>query len=269
MIVRGPRPQGNFYILDKAISEDRRLSWGARGLLVYLLGKPDAWQVSPAALMAATASSQRPTGRDGVYALLGELRDAGYLTRRQERAQDGSLGRVIYVVSEQPLPASQEAAPLPAQPDTAQPLPANPSQSRTEEEARTDDSARTERRSARAKIGFNDEIGAFTGITDQQLHLWTQACPGINVATEIVRAACWILANPTRRPKSAYGRFLNGWLHRASGNSPPQPSAQQPAQPTQRSERDRHRSEWANAIMGQGPNTGRSDVIDVAAHEVH
>jgi hypothetical protein len=50
-IIRGSRPDKNFYILDKTISEDKRLSWGARGLLVYLLGKPDHWRVSTAALI--------------------------------------------------------------------------------------------------------------------------------------------------------------------------------------------------------------------------
>lgn len=40
-IRRAPRPKSNFYLLDKRISEDRRLSWAARGLLIPLLGKPD------------------------------------------------------------------------------------------------------------------------------------------------------------------------------------------------------------------------------------
>lgn len=70
MITRAPRPQNNFYLLDKAISEDKRLGWAARGLLVFLLGKPDHWQVSPAALVNETAEANRSTGRDGVYAAL-------------------------------------------------------------------------------------------------------------------------------------------------------------------------------------------------------
>ncbi|RQY86714.1 hypothetical protein [Burkholderia stagnalis] len=34
MIIRAPRPTSAFYILDRRISEDRRLSWAARGLLI-------------------------------------------------------------------------------------------------------------------------------------------------------------------------------------------------------------------------------------------
>ena len=31
MITRAPRPKTNFYLLDKAISEEKRLGWAARG----------------------------------------------------------------------------------------------------------------------------------------------------------------------------------------------------------------------------------------------
>lgn len=123
-IIRAPRPESNFYLLNKAISEDKRLSWSARGLLVFLLGKPDHWQVSVAHLRNETKASSKPTGRDGVYALLDELTKAGYIARAQDRNQGGKLGEIHYYVSEQPLPAQ----PLPAQPDTAQPDTANPTQ---------------------------------------------------------------------------------------------------------------------------------------------
>lgn len=121
-IIRAPRPEGNFYLLNKAISEDRRLSWGARGLLVFLLGKPDHWRVSPAHLRGETAECSKPTGRDGIYGLLDELIKAGYVRREQPRGENGALGEVTYFVSESPLPDS----PYPAGPHTAEPLPANP-----------------------------------------------------------------------------------------------------------------------------------------------
>lgn len=35
-IIRSPRCESNFYVLDKQISEDKRLGWVARGLLVFL-----------------------------------------------------------------------------------------------------------------------------------------------------------------------------------------------------------------------------------------
>ncbi|WP_240619948.1 hypothetical protein [Pseudomonas qingdaonensis] len=121
-IIRAPRPEANFYMLNKAISEDARLSWAARGLLVFLLGKPDNWAVSVTHLRNETSKSSKPTGRDGVYGLLQELISAGYVERRQERGESGLLGETNYVVSETPLPA----LPYPVEPLPAQPYPANP-----------------------------------------------------------------------------------------------------------------------------------------------
>lgn len=113
-IMRGPRPTEKYYVLDKRISEDRRLSWAARGLLAYLLGKPNSWEVSVAALVNETAGSGKPTKRDGMYSLLRELEAAGYLSRRQERSDAGTFEASDYLVHE--LPCRPE--PLTANPYT-------------------------------------------------------------------------------------------------------------------------------------------------------
>lgn len=138
-IIRAPRPESNFYLLNKAISEDKRLSWAARGLLVFLLGKPDHWQVSVSHLRNETKACSKPTGRDGVYGLLDELIKAGYIARVQGRAVGGKMGETNYYVSESPLPSSplpsspdtsspDTDSPLPAEPYPAEPYPANPTQ---------------------------------------------------------------------------------------------------------------------------------------------
>lgn len=145
-IIRAPRPEGNFYLLNKTISEDRRLSWAARGVLVFLLGKPDHWEISVAHLRGETATSGKPTGRDGVYGLLQELISAGYVQRRQDRSESGVLGEINYLVSESPLPALPlPALPLPASPDTAQPYPANPTLVSIEGKQGLKEAARTEK----------------------------------------------------------------------------------------------------------------------------
>ena len=123
-IIRGPRPESNWYALDKRVSEDERLSWAARGLLIFLLGKPDAWKVSVEHLRKQTQGARITTGRDGIYALLTELQTVGYIQTNRSRHEDGTLGPVDYIVNDQPLPAQpdvDQAQPLPAQPDTAQP----------------------------------------------------------------------------------------------------------------------------------------------------
>lgn len=130
MITRAPRPTSNFYLLDKAISEDKRLSWAARGLLIFLLGKPDNWTVSPAALVNETAGSARSVGRDGVYAILKELKDAGYLRTVGNRSNGGTFAGTDYLVSESPVSdeTASDEPPHTDLPDTAEPDTANPTQ---------------------------------------------------------------------------------------------------------------------------------------------
>jgi len=118
-IIRGSRPDSNFYVLDKSISEDDRLSWAARGLLVFLLGKPDSWSVSVEHLQRQTANSAKPTGRDGIYAIMSELMAIGYVTRVQKRDDSGRMSGHDYVVAE------TVTTPLTALPLTVEPLTAN------------------------------------------------------------------------------------------------------------------------------------------------
>lgn len=117
-IVRSPRRESNFYVLDKRISEDKNLSWAARGLLIYLLGKPDHWNVSVEALQNETASSIKPTRRDGVYSLINELMAAGYVKREKKRV-GGAFTGYDYIVSEEALPCTDE--PYTDEPSTPDP----------------------------------------------------------------------------------------------------------------------------------------------------
>ncbi|RQY50976.1 hypothetical protein DF109_32500 [Burkholderia stagnalis] len=139
MIIRAPRPTSAFYILDRRISEDRRLSWAARGLLICLLCKPDHWEVSVANLVNETANSLRAnsgghTKRDGVKALLGELIQAGYVRRsdKPRHNEDGSFAGYDYVVTEVPTLPDGKRLPSPDQPSTDQPSTVHPTQASTE-----------------------------------------------------------------------------------------------------------------------------------------
>ena len=70
---RAPRDR-NFTILPNAMIEDANLSWGARGVLSYLLSRPDNWTIRFTDLLRRGTS-----GRDQLRGYLAELRDAGYL----------------------------------------------------------------------------------------------------------------------------------------------------------------------------------------------
>ena len=44
-IVRIARRERNFVVLQKDCLNEKQLSWGAKGLHSYLIGKPDDWQI--------------------------------------------------------------------------------------------------------------------------------------------------------------------------------------------------------------------------------
>lgn len=81
MILRlDKRRAGEFVILDKGFINDAGISYEARGILAYLLSKPDDWQVRMADLVART-----PDGERRVRTAMNELEQAGYVTRRRIR----------------------------------------------------------------------------------------------------------------------------------------------------------------------------------------
>lgn len=74
--------RARYTIIDRGALNDRRLSFRARGILAYLLDKPDDWQTSAEGI--ASAGSE---GREAVRTALNELEAAGYLARKKWRNQ--------------------------------------------------------------------------------------------------------------------------------------------------------------------------------------
>lgn len=160
-IIRGPRPESGWYTLDKRISEDERLSWAARGMLIFLLGKPDHWEISIEHLRQQTKGARIHSGRDALYGMIAELEAAGYLEREQPN-EAGRFGATRYIVREMPSPVFKTQGDLPltenpgtveplpdkpytGEPDTVEPCTANPTL------VKTDISAKTDSKQGRAK----------------------------------------------------------------------------------------------------------------------
>ena len=93
-IIRAPRYE-RFTILDMRIVEDTRLSWAARGVLAYLLSRPDHWQIQITDLRR-----RGDLGRDGVYSVPRELRRTGYLHYERLRNDNGQVRGGVYVVTD-------------------------------------------------------------------------------------------------------------------------------------------------------------------------
>jgi len=118
-IIRAPR-RDRFLIIDQRAIEDERLSWAARGLLTYLLSKPDDWKV-----LVNDLRKRGDLGRDGIYRLLRELRETGYMRFVRKRDRLGRIRDGTYIVREiadSPHPDLPDTA----EPQTVEPGPANP-----------------------------------------------------------------------------------------------------------------------------------------------
>jgi hypothetical protein len=75
----------------------------------------------------------------------------------------------------------------------------------------------------------------------------------VDVPQEVAKASAWLRLNPARRPKSDYGRFLNGWISRAADRR------QQERRTVTKSDR---REAFMEGLFGPA---GGSRVIDVDA----
>lgn len=120
MIVRTKRST-NFTIISNTGMEDPRLSFKAKGILAYLLSKPDDWQVRDRQL--ATVG---PDGRSAVQAALRELEAYGYIHRIRERNEQGQWVYTSYVYDEPWLRNPSTAEPRTEKPWTDNPATEKP-----------------------------------------------------------------------------------------------------------------------------------------------
>lgn len=92
-----------YTVLPTATLEDARLSFRARGILAYLLAKPDSWKVA-----ADRISKAGKEGIEAVRTALRELRDAGYYRVVTERLADGTFHRITEVYDQAQEWAAEE-----------------------------------------------------------------------------------------------------------------------------------------------------------------
>jgi hypothetical protein len=96
MTVVRRRHNGNFVTVPNRVLDDKRLCLEAKGLLCWLLSRPNDWT-----FRLALIGPLLGIGRDKTERLFRELIDAGYVDRIQERT-DGRWGPVEYCVFDEP-----------------------------------------------------------------------------------------------------------------------------------------------------------------------
>jgi DNA-binding transcriptional ArsR family regulator len=97
--------------VSKKTVRDREVSFEARGFLMFLLAKPDDWQIRPEEI-ARECGLHRAT----VYRLLKKLREAGYVQREdiKRRKLDGTFDSAcLYTVFESKSTAELYAERIP------------------------------------------------------------------------------------------------------------------------------------------------------------
>ena len=121
-IIRTKR-EHSYTVVSNKIYDKNQLSWQAMGLLGYLLTKPDSWQVMVAELVNVTKDTKKPTGREGVYNIINELKEKGFISVRKN--SDGSTDYTVY---DEPIQQSNQENPNQGKPNQGKPNQAEPNQ---------------------------------------------------------------------------------------------------------------------------------------------
>jgi hypothetical protein len=79
-------PDNPYVMVDRGFVNNPNLSWKAKGILLYLLSKPDDWKVYEDDIIKRATD-----GRDGVRSGIHELEKAGHLFRYYERDEKGRI----------------------------------------------------------------------------------------------------------------------------------------------------------------------------------
>lgn len=104
-----------FFAMSRQTAQDRSLSWEARGVLCYLLSKPDDWEIQPKDLEQGCAHGK-------VYKLLKELRAARYIKLIKVRDDQQRMTSYFYEVYETAFVEETEDEPFAQNQQVDEPL---------------------------------------------------------------------------------------------------------------------------------------------------
>lgn len=137
-IIRAPRGKDcPYFAVRRGTAQDSRLSFEARGALIYFLSKPDDWEIQLQDIMR-----EGHCGRDRALRILKELETCGYLTKeKQTQNKEGRFNPVSLLVHEVPCtekPDTVTGTPSTEKPLTGEPLTENPTHTYKRDRQRTD-----------------------------------------------------------------------------------------------------------------------------------
>ena len=115
------RRSGGYTVLPNGILRDTGLSLKTKGLFAIILSLPEDWDYSVAGLATVAGC-----GREAIRTALGEMEQAGYLTRTRSHGEGGKFTGVIYNIRDQAEPLSGK--PTTVEPTLEKPSSENPTQ---------------------------------------------------------------------------------------------------------------------------------------------
>lgn len=95
---RAIKESGNFVTVHKNFIHDNNLTFKAKGILLYLLSRPDDWQIYESEILKHTKD-----GKDSLKSGIKELEEVGYVARTRKRNDKGHLNGYEYLVYEYPI----------------------------------------------------------------------------------------------------------------------------------------------------------------------
>ena len=99
--------KANYTVINNCVLQDKRLSWKARGLLVYLLSLPDDWRIYVSEL-----ANRAPDGEASTRAAFNELVELDYISKVVERDDKARITGIRYTVHEKPKAENQDSEKL-------------------------------------------------------------------------------------------------------------------------------------------------------------
>jgi hypothetical protein len=96
------RKKNGFTQISNALLEDSRLSWKAKGLLCYMLSRPNNWKINKSDLQ-----NRATDGREALQNGINELKQFGYLHIYRNRLENGSIDGWVWEYDDTPFEAEQ------------------------------------------------------------------------------------------------------------------------------------------------------------------
>jgi len=103
-LVRRGRRNARYTAISNDIIDHPILSPEARIVLIYLLSKPDNWELKVNDIRRLLGTAGKPCGRNKAYEVIKELKASAYVVAVHAFAENGRFDRIAYYVFDEPHP---------------------------------------------------------------------------------------------------------------------------------------------------------------------